>query len=131
MPSKRSSFNKNSSFKGIPLHIYETRKGYVSFNKAQLLQSLIDNITQRMLTKGNDDAASLCEALIPSKGPSIDAPLWLEGELMVMQLWEKFSVSAQSISASCREYVADPRETPTIIDEVLTQGIMNTSNKLI
>ena len=65
---------KNSSFQGAPLHIYETRKGYTSFNKAQLLQSLIDNITQRMLTKGKDEALSLFEALIPSKWPSIDTP---------------------------------------------------------
>ena len=91
---------KNSSFKGIPLHIYETRKGYASFNEAQLLQSLIDNITQRMLTKGKNDALSLFEVLIPSKWSNIDAPPWLEGELMVMQLCDKFNVSAQSILAS-------------------------------
>ena len=47
---------KNSSFKGVPLNIYETRRGYASIKKAQLLQSLIDNITQRMLTKGKNDA---------------------------------------------------------------------------
>ena len=117
---------KNSSFQGVPLHIYETRKGYTSFNKAQLLQSLIDNITQRMLTKGKDEALLLFEALISSKWPSIDAPPWLEGELMVMQLCDKFNVSAESILASYREYVADPRETPSILDEVLAQGIMNT-----
>ena len=29
---------KNSSFEGVLLNIYETRKGYASFNKAQLLQ---------------------------------------------------------------------------------------------
>ena len=50
---------KNSSFKGIPLHIYETMKGYASCNKAQLLQSLVNNIMQRMLTKGKNDALSL------------------------------------------------------------------------
>ena len=45
---------------------------------------------------------------------------------MVMQLGDKFNVSAQSMLASYGEYVADPRETPTIFHEVLTQGIMNT-----
>ena len=88
---------EKSSFKGVPLHIYETRKGYASFNKAQLLQSLIDNIAQRMLAKGKNDALSHFEALNPSKRPSIDAPPWLEREVMVMQLCDKFNVSAQSI----------------------------------
>ena len=44
----------------------------------------------------------------------------------MMQLCDKFNVSAQSTLASYREYVADPLETPTILDEVVTQGIMNT-----
>ena len=43
----------------------------------------------------------------------------------MMQLCDKFNVSAQSTLAY-REYVADPLETPTILDEVVTQGIMNT-----
>ena len=65
---------ENSSFKGGPLHIYETRKGYASFNKAQLLQSLIDNITQRMLTKGKNNALSLFEALIQANGLALTLP---------------------------------------------------------
>ena len=116
----------NSSFKGVPLHVYQSRKGYVSFNKAQLLQSLIDNITQRMTKKGNDETLSLLEALIPNKWPDIDTPPWLEGESMVEQLCEKVSVSTKGILASYREYVADPRKPPNIIDEVLIQGVLNT-----
>ena len=45
---------------------------------------------------------------------------------MVMQLCDKFNVSVQSILASYREYVVDPWETPTILEEVLTQEKMNT-----
>ena len=107
---------KNPSFQGVPLHIYETKKVYASFNKAQLLQSLIDNITQRMLTKGKDEALSLFEALIPSKWPRIN------GDAALRQIQ---CISSIYISLY-RKYVADPREIPSILDEVLAQGIMNT-----
>ena len=45
---------------------------------------------------------------------------------MVMQLCERFNVLTQSILASYREYVADPRKVSNILDEVLIHVITNT-----
>ena len=46
---------KSLIFKVVALHEYVSRTGYVSFSKVQLVQSIIDNITSRMLNKNNKE----------------------------------------------------------------------------
>ena len=41
---------KDPVFKGVKLHEYESRSGYVSFNKLQFMQAIIDNLSSRMIT---------------------------------------------------------------------------------
>ena len=41
-------------FKGIPLHNFESRSSYSSFNKPQFLQALIDNMKARMLNASDE-----------------------------------------------------------------------------
>ena len=62
-------------FKGVPLHSYENRASYPSFNKPRFLQALIDNIKGRLLNASSENALKQLEVFAPERWPSeISAP---------------------------------------------------------
>ena len=72
-------------FKGVPLHSYESRASFPSFQKPQFLQALIDNIKARLLNASNENALKQLEVFAPERWPSeISAP-WFEGEKLLVE----------------------------------------------
>ncbi len=91
------------------------------------MQAIIDNLSGRMVKSNDDQVIKHLEAIVPSKWPEdVDYPPWLEGELMVEGLCERFHVSTNNIIPSYREYYSDPRLVPKKVQKVLIQGMLNT-----
>ena len=114
-------------FKGVPLHSYECRASYPSFNKPRFLQALIDNIKARLLNASNENALKQLEVFAPERWPSeISAP-WFEEEKLLVKLCRRFSIASdeQELVMAFRDYVSDPRKTPKPIEHMI-QGILHT-----
>jgi len=115
------------AFKGVPLHSYEGRASFPSFNKPQFLQALIDNIKARLLNASNENAVKQLEVFAPERWSSeISAP-WFEGEKLLVELRQRFSIACneQELVMAFRDYVSDPRKTPNPIEHMM-QGMLHT-----
>ena len=116
----------HAAFKGVSLEAFLSRGGYVSFDRKQFIQALIDNINSRMLNSNNEAAIKHFEALIPDKWPTLEYPPWLEGETAIQAICQRFQIPEYGIIPAFREYFNDPRKVPKIINDKLIQSIMYT-----
>eukprot|EP00795_Rhopilema_esculentum_P000923 gene923-10678_t len=108
-------------------HNFENRSSYSSFNKPQFLQALIDNMKARMLNASDGQAFKELEVFVPERWPSdVNVP-WLEGERLLVELCQRFTISndGQGLIMAFRDYVSDPRKTPKSIENLI-QGILYT-----
>ena len=55
----QTSDSEPQKFMGIELHLYESRSGYVSFDKKRFIQALIDNVSTRLLNVADTCVLSL------------------------------------------------------------------------
>lgn len=122
----QSTTGDNAGFKGVSLEAFSSRKGYVSFDRKQFIQALIDNINARMINPSNEAVIRQLEALIPDKWPTGECPPWSEGETAITAICQRFHVPECGIIPAYREYFYDPRRTPKIINEKLIQSILYT-----
>ena len=64
--------------------------------------------------------------VIPSKWPDDIENPWLEGEASLEKLCERFKISLRGLIPSYREYVADPRKVPELLNSTVLQEILST-----
>ncbi|CAB3990141.1 Hypothetical predicted protein [Paramuricea clavata] len=120
----QSTTGDNAGFKGVSLETFSSRKGYVSFDRKQFIQALIDNINARMINPNNEAVINQLEALIPDKWPTGECPPWSEGEKAITAICQRFHVPECGIIPAYRKYFNDPRRIPRIINEKLIQSIL-------
>ena len=108
------------------MEAFLSRGGYVSFDRKQFIQALIDNINSRMLNSNNEAAIKNFGALIPDNCPILEYPPWLEGETAIQAICQRFQIPEYGIIPAFREYFNDPRKAPKIINDKLIQSIMYT-----
>ena len=64
--------------KGVPLHSYESKVSFPSFNKPQFLQALIDNIKAGLSNASNENALKQLEVFAPEDGHQKLVPFGLK-----------------------------------------------------
>ena len=98
------------AFRGVPLHSYESRESFPSFNGPRFLQELIDNVKARLLNASNENAIKQLEVLAPTRWPSeISAP-WFEGVKLLVQLCRRFSIvsNERELVMAFKDNISDP-----------------------
>ena len=78
-----------------------------------------------MIEKNNETIWQDLSIVIPSKWPDDIENPWLEGEASLEKLCERFKISLRGLIPSYREYVADPRKVPKLLNSTVLQGILN------
>ena len=113
----QATIGDHAAFKGVSLEAFLSRGGYVSFDRKQFIQALLDDINSRMLNSNNEAARKNFEA-------TLEYPPWLERETAIYAICQRFQIPEYGIIPAFRKYFNDPRKVPKIINEQLIQSIM-------
>ena len=99
-----------ATFKSVPL---TDRKSHKSIPKAQFLQAIIDRLQQRLMsTEENKALSEQFEVLHRNKWPTDVSPPWADGERLVTELSNRFSVDAANAVVQFREYMHSSTSAP-------------------
>jgi len=120
----QSSDSEQQKFMGVDLLLYESRSGYVSFDKKRFIQALIDNMSSRLLNAADTSFVKSFEVLYPELWPDVETP-WKEGEDIVKRICDRFLVDPKGVAFDFREYHSNPRKVPKSIQRLI-DSVVNT-----
>ena len=113
------------TFKGVSLSEYKSRHEYNSFDHSRFMQTLIENIESRTTNQSQRNQLAEFEILNPDKWPiNIEAP-WLEGEEILLNICQTFSINTTGIIESFREFVDNPRTSNDVMKKKVFNGLIN------
>ena len=114
----QTSDSEPQKFMGIELHLYESRSGYVSFDKKRFIQALIDNISTRLLNVADTSCIKSFEVLYPEFWPEVETP-WKKGEEIVKSICDRFLLDSTGVAFDFREYHSNPRKVLKSIQRLI------------
>ena len=114
----QTSDSEPQKFMGIELHLYESRSGYVSFDKKRFIQALIANISTRLLNVADTSCIKSFEVLFPEFWPEVETPR-KKGEEIVKSICDRFLLDSTRVAFDFREYHSNPRKVPKSIQRLI------------